>query len=189
VNWSPDIGPLLPDALDPPELQFYRARGFYLGGGSTRLAAHALQFANAPGPEVLGYKYGRQPARCKSSKEPSLRGRTFCHAPHLHEEWWLGPKSGFAANITQWRRPFRSTPAAPHDAFLMTNPVVHADSHLWLGSTGVAYSVPLFRIAGLRSESNAEVSVGPVGTHKQSAVACGLCISILTADYLRLMYR
>jgi hypothetical protein len=107
VNWSPDIGPLLPNPLDPLELQFYRARGFYLGGGSTRLAAHALQFANAPGPEVLGYKYGRQPARCKPSSEPSLKGRIFCHAPHLHEEWWLGRKSGFAANITQWRRPFR----------------------------------------------------------------------------------
>ena len=168
VNWSPDIGPLLTDQLDPPELQFYRARGFYLGGGSTRFAAHALQFANAPGPDVLGYGYGRQPPRCKKSAEPSLRGKVFCHAPHLHEEWWLGPQSGFAANITQWRRPFRSTRAAPHDAFLMANPVVHKDSHLWLGSTGVAYSLPLFRIAGLWSESNAEVAVGPLALPTQA---------------------
>jgi hypothetical protein len=159
ANWSPDIGPLLPDHLDPPELQFYRARGFYLGGGSTRLAAHVLQFTNAPGPEILSYAYGRQPPKCKPSTEPSLRGQIFCHAPHLHEEWWLGPKSGFAANITQWRRPFRSTHAAPHDAFLMSNPVVFNDAHLWLGSTGRAYSLPLFRIAGLWSESNAEVAV------------------------------
>lgn len=162
VNWSPDIGPLLTDRSDPPELQFYRARGFYLGGGSTRLAAHALQFANAPGPEILGYKYGRQPSKCKQSSELSLKGQVFCHAPHLHEEWWVGPRSGFAANITQWRRPFRSTHAAPHDAFLMTNPIVYMDSHLWLGSTGAAYSLPLFRIAGLWSESNAEVAIGPV---------------------------
>ena len=85
ANWSPDIGPLLPDSIDPPELQFYRARGFYLGGGSTRLAAHALQFVNAPGPEILGYGYGRQPPKCKPSTEHALKGRYFCHAPHLHE--------------------------------------------------------------------------------------------------------
>jgi hypothetical protein len=73
--------------------------------------------------------------------------------------WWLGPESGYAANITAWRRPFRSTHAAPHDAFLMTNPIVHADTHLWLGSTGTAYTLPLFRLAGLWSEGNAEVAI------------------------------
>jgi hypothetical protein len=86
ANWSPDIGPLLPDAMDPPELQFYRARGFYLGGGSSRLAAHALQFQNAPSPSILGFGYGRHPAKCKMSGEPRLQGQYFCHAPHLHEE-------------------------------------------------------------------------------------------------------
>ena len=50
----------------------------------------------------------------------------------------------------------------------MANPVVHKNSHLWLGSTGVAYSLPLFRIAGLWSESNAEVAVGPLALPTQA---------------------
>lgn len=43
----------------------------------------------------------------------------------MYGEWWIGPVSGDAAETSGWRRPFRRTHAAPSDAFLMAQPVVH----------------------------------------------------------------
>ena len=54
VAWSDDASPLIvPDAADPPELQFYRSRPFYIAGTS-RLAAHTLLYAPAPPQSVMG---------------------------------------------------------------------------------------------------------------------------------------
>lgn len=54
----------------------------------------------------------------------------------MYEEWWVGPTNGNAADTTSWRRPFRRTHAAPHDAFLMAPPIPFHDELLWIGSTG-----------------------------------------------------
>jgi hypothetical protein len=51
------LGLLLPDpVLDPPELEFYKLTPFRLGGGSPRLAAHAMLYA--PRPAALGRRCG-----------------------------------------------------------------------------------------------------------------------------------
>ena len=81
VSWSNDLGLRVPDAVDPPEVQFYRIRPFYLGD-SNRLAAHVLLYAPAP---WIGPAYGRQPPNCDKEN------KTHCHGPHLYEEWWIGP--------------------------------------------------------------------------------------------------
>ena len=150
--WGPDILPLVtPDADDPPELQFYRIRPFYVGNTS-RLAAHTLLYAPAPPQRLVGKGYGRHPSMCadKAGNE--------CHGPHLFEEWWIGPASGDAADTAAWRRPVRRTHAAPHDAFLMAPPVPVGDQLLWVGSTGLVYTLPIYRISGIYAPANGEFS-------------------------------
>lgn len=154
ADWSDDLGLYTPDTLDPPELQFYRIRPFYIGN-TTRLAAHVLQYAPAPSQAQLGLKYGRQPSMCSDDVPPQGQGAE-CHGPHLYEEWWVGPTSGRAVDIAGWRRPYRHTHAAPHDAFLMAPPVQFGDRLLWIGSTGSTYSLPSYRIAGLYAPANGE---------------------------------
>jgi hypothetical protein len=155
VNWSEDLGTIEPDQLDPPDLEFYRTRPFYLGNTS-RIVAHTLQYAPGPPLSVVGPAYGRQPLKCKNTSLGVL-----CHGPHIHEEWWVGPASGAPEELAGWRRPYRSTPAAPLDAFLMSQPATIDDKHVWIGS-GRVYSLPLYRIAGLYSPSNAELVTTPL---------------------------
>ena len=112
--WGPDAPLIVPDSDDPPELQFYRTRPFYVGNTS-RLAAHTLQYAPSPSLDILGADYGRQPVYCKgkgdiwSEEDHKYRNGSLCHGPHLYEEWWVGPKSGDAMDTAGWRRPYRQS--------------------------------------------------------------------------------
>jgi hypothetical protein len=152
ASWSADALPLItPDNADPPELQFYRCRPFYVGATS-RLVAHTLLYAPAPPQRILGTAYGRQPSMCDG-----IAPNRFCHGPHLYEEWWIGPADGDAANTSGWRRSHRRTHAAPRDAFLMAQPVGLGDELVWVGS-GVVYTLPMFRIAGIYAPANGEFS-------------------------------
>jgi hypothetical protein len=95
----------VPDAEDPPELEFYRIRPFRLGG-SDRLAAHVLLYA--PSPNVLhavNKTYGIYTLCDKHN-------RSWCHGPHIRDEWWTLPRGGDAAAVESWERPYRdrSTP-------------------------------------------------------------------------------
>lgn len=149
INWGPDAPYITPDpVLDPPELQFYRMRPFYIGQTS-RLAAHVLQYAPAPSQQILGEAYGRQPSMCVG------KAGNMCHGPHMHEEWFIGPASGDAAETKGWRRPYRHTRAAPRDAFLMAPPVPFLSDQvlLWVGS-GKIYTLPAYRIAGIFAPAN-----------------------------------
>ena len=134
-NWSVDQGLIQPDAQDPPELQFYRIRPFYVGNTS-RLAAHVFTYATQPPQSIVGEDYGLQPSACSPVNDkkwakmppfkpynPRCENGGCCHGPHLFEEWWIGPHSGDAADTRGWRRPFRSTHGAPHDEPLMAQPV------------------------------------------------------------------
>lgn len=131
------------------DAQFYRIRPFYIGN-TTRLAAHTLQYAPSPSLDLLGWDYGRQPTKCTDGNG------SLCHGPHMYEEWWVGPASGDAADTAGWRRPYRDTHAAPLDAFLMAPPVAVGDELVWLGSTGLAYTLPMYRIAGIYAPANGE---------------------------------
>ena len=163
-----------------------RHRPFYVGS-TKRIAAHTLLYAPGPPLGIVGPRWGRQPLKCK----PSTLGE-ICHGPHMYEQWWVGPASGDAAETTGWRRPVsvRDTHAAPHDAFLMAQPATFQGKHVWVGSTGAVYSLPLYRIMGLYSASNAEaathllmVSPVPLAINADAryadavAAACGLCIA------------
>ena len=78
----------------------------------------------------------------------------------MYEELWLGPNSRMAWNMSGWRRPFRQHHFAPHDAFLMANPVTIGAEHLWM-SAGQIWSVPRYRLSGLYAPANAELSTQP----------------------------
>ena len=56
-----------------------------------------------------------------------------------------------------WQRPFKRFRAAPHDVWLMSQPVVHNNQHVWVSDTGV-YTLPLYRISGMYAPANAEFS-------------------------------
>ena len=164
ATWSKDQPLIVPDEFDPPELQFYRMRPFYVGDTS-RVAAHVLQYAPSPSLDILGDTYGRQPVYCKGKgdiwdpTDKKHRNGSLCHGPHLHEEWWVGPASGDAADTSSWRRPYRRTHSAPHDAWLMAPPVSFKDELLvWVGSTGKVYTLPSYRIAGVYAPANGEAS-------------------------------
>ena len=61
-----------------------------------------------------------------------------------------------------WARPHKRFKAAPHDAWLMSQPVSFAGRHVWVADTGV-YTVPEYRIAGI----TAPVSQNGAPTHSR----------------------
>ena len=60
-----------------------------------------------------------------------------------YEEWWIGPPSGNPTEMTEWRRPYRDTKAAPHDIWLMEQPVTTATAHVWVDN-GIVWGLPLY---------------------------------------------
>ena len=90
-------------------------------------------------------------------------------ARHLFEEWWIGPTSGDAADTSGWRRPFRGFHAAPHDAFLMAQPVPFRNLLLWVG-WGSVYTLPAERVSGIYAPANGEFS-SPAFTMPSGATA------------------
>ena len=93
--------------------------------------------------------YGRQPLWYCS--------KGCCHAPHMYEEWWIGPPSGNPTEMAEWRRPYRDTKAAPHDVWLMEQPVTTDAAHVWVDN-GIVWGLPLYRLAGVYSYGNGEFS-------------------------------
>ena len=80
------------------------------------------------------------------------------HGPHIMEEWWVGSKTQRGPEeIQAWRRPFKRFRAAPHDVWLMSQPVTYDDRLVWVADTGV-YTLPMYRLAGIRAVANGEFS-------------------------------
>merc|ERR1711920_1114367 len=59
--------------------------------------------------------------------------------------------------MTEWRRPFFDTRAFPHDIWAMAQPLVHDDKHMWVDN-GKVWGLPLYRMSGIFTSSNAEFS-------------------------------
>ena len=149
--------------LDPPEMQFYRVRPFYIGD-TGRLAAHALQYAASPAEVNNVSNYGYWGPYCPNATTGKFdnchkgHGYGRMHGPHIMEEYWVssagqqGPE-----DLAGWRRPMKRFRAVPHDVWLMSQPVVFEDQHVWVADTGV-YAVPLYRIAGVYAPANGEFS-------------------------------
>ncbi len=160
VHWSGDMRPKAPDYyLDPPELQFYRLRAFYLGS-SGRFVAHSLNYAPSNMLVSQVPSYGRMPIAQKACKGacPSTAGydsaKPVCiHGPHMYEELWMPPPSDLARDVMWYERPFRQSKFAPHDASLMAQPVVYNDTHVFVDD-GQVLGVPLYRVAGLYAPAN-----------------------------------
>ena len=171
-EWTQRPGLLAPDAEDPPDLQFYQVRPFVLGG-SGRLAARALMYAPdpvAPNEAAAHRRASGLSHMCvhNFSTEP-LTVTKICHGPHVMNTWWVlaGEGEGQATVVSDWRRPVESrwmaaAPPGPTSSMMMAAPVTSSDgqSHVWI-DTEVVYTLPLFRLAGLWSPTNAEVSSAP----------------------------
>lgn len=148
-----------PGPDDPPELQFYRLRPFYLGR-SGRVIGHGTLYAPSPVQLTTSGHYGYLPLKCRTTHlKPGLAEA--CHGPHMYEEWFVGPRSGDPADMAGWRRPFaRSTAigigrAVPTNAWIMAQPVDHGDTHVFVAD-GTVWQAPTFRIAGLYAPANGE---------------------------------
>jgi hypothetical protein len=59
--------------------------------------------------------------------------------------------------MAEWRRPYRDTKAAPHDDWLMEQPVTTDAAHVWVDN-GIVWGLPLYRLAGVFSYGNGEFS-------------------------------
>merc|ERR1712066_104964 len=86
------------------------------------------------------------------------KGYGYKHGPHIMEEWWVSAfTQNGAEDLAGWQRPFKRFRAAPHDVWLMSQPVVYNNRHIWVADTGV-YALPLYRISGIYAPANGEMS-------------------------------
>lgn len=65
-------------------------------------------------------------------------------------------------------RPYKRFRVVPHDVWLMSQPVVYNNMHVWVSDSGV-YTVPLYRISGIYAAGNGQFStrvftLGETGT-------------------------
>jgi hypothetical protein len=145
------------DENDPPELQFYRSRPFFVPSTNrTRIFAHTLLYAPSP---YINLKYGRQPIGGGGScRDPPNEKQ--CHGPHMYEEWWTLGAGASALDMKSWRRPARFTKMAPENAYLFAQPGVIGNDEsmkmIWVGS-GEIYTLPLHRGVGLYAPANGRV--------------------------------
>lgn len=151
--------------LDPPEMQFYRTRAFYLGN-SGRFASHSLQYAASPAEvnNITGYGYWGP--YCPDGNGGFImchkgHGYGKIHGPHMMEEWWVGTETqNGPENITGWKRPYKRFQAVAKNVWLMAQPVVYDNMHVWVADTGV-YTLPLYRLAGMYAVANGMFSSRP----------------------------
>ena len=152
------------DVDDPPELQFYRSRPFFVPGTrGSRVMSHTLLYAPSP---WINDAYGRHGQNGENAcGDPP--NEHLCHGPHMYEEWWVLGKglSGLDASNKSWHRPARFTKMAPENAYLFAQPGLvggndetHAWNMVWVGS-GTVYTLPLHRAVGLWAPANARVRI------------------------------
>eukprot|EP00949_MAST-11_sp_MAST-11-sp1_P000554 g554.t1 len=163
VSWNYTGSTRMPgtDVNDPPELQFYRSRPFFVPGtGNSRVMSHTLLYAPSP---WINDAYGRHGAHGENAcGDPP--NQHLCHGPHMYEEWWtLGAGlSGLDASNASWHRPARFTKMAPENAYLFAQPgLLSKNANLdmvWVGS-GTVYTLPLHRAVGLWAPANGRVRI------------------------------
>ena len=74
------------------------------------------------------------------------------------EEWWVSSAAQKnAEELQSWSRPYKRFRAAPHDVWLMSQPVFYQQMHVWVADTGV-FTLPAYRLAGISAPANAEFS-------------------------------
>lgn len=126
----PEESLIVPDELDPPDMEFYRMTVFPYGD---RYVAMVLNYA--PSPQNVN------PVEIHAG-----------HGPYLSAEWWISDDG------TEWRRPYHGQDAlgdAPTGIYHA--PIDAKDQHRFFIS-GDIYAVPMDRLAGVYAKSNAEFS-------------------------------
>lgn len=90
------------------------------------------------------------------------------HGPHIMEEWWVSSSSQTGPeDFSGWQRPFKRFRAVTENVWLMSQPVVYNEQHVWVADTGV-FSIPEYRIAGISAPANGEFSTKPFPFTSQS---------------------
>eukprot|EP01052_Picozoa_sp_SAG31_P042166 SAG31_NODE_6606_length_1954_cov_2.087871_3_plen_183_part_01 len=141
-----------PNAFDPPELQFYRARPWRYGD---RWVAAVYNYAPSP--------------LC----DPTKMG---CHGPHMGTEWWVQLAGDWLANHTAWQRPYawqrlwRESRAFGAHRTLNHEPLLLHGHRLWLssGAHGVTddknaawYALPAWRLGGVYAPATGQFCSRP----------------------------
>ena len=165
--WSADMEPYrVPDDLDPPELEFYRFRPFFIGE-SGRMAASVLLYAPSP-----SYAVSLLPSSCRTGCKEC------CHAPHMYSELFVLRDGADPTDLDAWLRPYRHVsmrglvgPWTPTDVLLDAEPLlVEGTDLVWFtraltydlkASGTAAYTLPVHRLGGLTAPANAAFSTRP----------------------------
>ena len=100
-----------------------------------------------------------------------------------YEEWWIGPPSGNPTEMTEWRRPYRDTKMAPHDIWLMAQPVTTESAHVWVDN-GVVWGLPIYRLAGVYSPGNGEFSTAAFPMPEKPLWINAECVSERPAEQI-----
>ena len=100
-----------------------------------------------------------------------------------YEEWWIGPPSGNPTEMTEWRRPYRDTKMAPHDIWLMAQPVTTESAHVWVDN-GIVWGLPLYRLAGVYSPGNGEFSTAAFPMPEKPLWINAECVSERPAEHI-----
>jgi hypothetical protein len=168
-DWQFTGQTLLPsDATDPPELQFYRIRPYFVPGTEgARVFAHTLLYA--PGPFIKNSSYGRQPPMCQSQNP------TWCHGPHMYEALWTKAVSSNVSDLssTSWRRPADLTAPFVFNHYLFAQPMLCAADvcgsakEVFVGG-GVVFSLPMHRSVGLFAPANGHFTLRQTFTSGRS---------------------
>ena len=162
-------GMVVPDADDPPELEFYKLAPMRVGA-TRRVVGHALLYAPAPDASLGSHAY---PPGIPCGN--LTRG---CHGPHVGVARWVGPSDGALTRLplaAAWARPFRRQGyagrrhrLAPNvgELFTVGGPLFR-DHHVWVSRTAVPgppardaalLGVPAYRLAGMFAPANAQFS-------------------------------
>ena len=163
--------------------QLYEGRQSFIGRGAEM--PHEIEDVCGGYMRLLG---DRRSCACTTSVTMPLTVTKICHGPHIMNVWWVladGRGGGNPALAGDWRRPLetRWTPAAlpgHTGALMMESPIISPDgnSHLWVDGSAV-YTAPLYRLSGLWSSTNAELSTAPFELAAQRCcgsplTSCGL---------------
>ena len=62
----------------------------------------------------------------------------------------------------------------------MAPPIAFGDDLLWIGSTGLTYSVPMYRIAGIYAPANGEFSTGAFDYPAGGTANCNINANFLS---------
>lgn len=178
ATWSPSTEPLVPGAVDPPEMELWSLIPFEYGGSVAAVASNYV-----PSPAVVA-------SRAPAPRNTSAPGASVVDAPMAPggiitaQEWWVA--SGTPTGPSGWSRPYAQQSqlatnvgppgtaglflgAAAPRGFCITHAPVFVPQNVGGGLEGALFwhwagewwGLMLWRVGGLRAPANAAFTTQP----------------------------